>query len=502
MKTLVVTGYTDVKTRIAALANIAFLMARAGEHVCLMSTARNAFDLDLLLWDEDNAKVRTSRAIPGILDLIAEYQDTLLTSAWADADPPVSDLQACNYGTMRLRRPSSVLQTLEPAAEGDQPVHFLRGGPRRFSEEEPKEADDPRVDWPDFWANCAGAAFFEHIEGDLAKEHDWLLIDCDTVADRELVLLLSASAEVVLLLSDYSEGAKSEAYHLARDLRSSSEMRPAILAFPASVRLYDEMEILEKQRDHFDKYFAPFAPEGLERYWFVQAELPYVSYYMSRSLLLCRQHISRLHLPLYFAYQYVADTTRSVAVNALARAPGASLAERFADASRRARWDVFISYSTRNQEIAVQLREWLRKSELRAFLSQSDLTFEIGTRKWLDAINSVLERSGVLVLLATEEACQSEWVQHELKEFSKYDRLILPLRLGEHSLPKMLAEYQVLQWDGSTTSPIAMQEILRLILGGLARVRGRGATASASLAAQPSAAQPGVAGDAPKAARP
>lgn len=301
-----------MKTRVAAVANIAFLMARAGERVCLTSITQNAFDLDLLLWDEDDAKVGTSRAILGILDLIAEYQDTLLTSAWADADPATNDLEACDYGTMRLRRPSSVLQTLEPATEGNQPLDVLRGGPRRFSEEEPKEADDPRVDWPDFWANCAGAAFFEHIKGDLAKEHDWLLIDCDAVNDRELVLLLSASADVVLLLSDYGEGAKSEAYHLARDVRSVSEARPAILAFPASVR-YDEMEILEKQRDHFDRYFAPFAPEGLERYWFVQAELPYVSYYMSRSLLLCRQHISRLHLPLYLAYQYVADTTRSVA---------------------------------------------------------------------------------------------------------------------------------------------------------------------------------------------
>jgi hypothetical protein len=220
MKTVVVTGYTDAKTRTTVLANIAFLIARAGDRVCITSMVRNAFDLDLLLWDDDEDRVRTSRGISGILDLIAEYQDTLLTSAWKDTDLLESELQTCGYGTMHLRRPTSVLQTVDAVAETDKPLHLLRGGPRRFSTEEPKETDDPHIDWHDFWVNCAGAAFFEHIRLDLAQEHDWLLIDCDAVDQRELALLLSANADIVLLLSDYSEGAKSDAYHLARELRS------------------------------------------------------------------------------------------------------------------------------------------------------------------------------------------------------------------------------------------------------------------------------------------
>jgi hypothetical protein len=234
---------------------------------------------------------------------------------------------------------------------------------------------------------------------------------------------------------------------------------------------YDEVEILEKQRQHFDRFFAPFAPAELERYWFLQAELPYSTYYMSRSELVTRQHVSKLHVPLYGAYHFLVETMRSVAdrLDAAAPEPAAGLAERFADASRRARWDVFISYSTRDQASAVRLREWLRKSDLRAFLSQSDLTFEIGTKRWLDALDSVLERSGVLVVLATEEACTSQWVQHELDEFARYERLVLPLKLGEHALPDRLVQYQVVPWDGSTAAASTMQEILRLILGGLAQ---------------------------------
>jgi TIR domain len=138
---------------------------------------------------------------------------------------------------------------------------------------------------------------------------------------------------------------------------------------------------------------------------------------------------------------------------------------READASRRARWDVFISYSSKNQETALRLREWLRKCELRAFLSSRDLSFEIGTSKWLEAVDSVLERSGVLVLLATEEASSSEWVQHELEKFSRYKRLILPLKFGEQPLPKVLTECQIVEWDGSTAEPKVMQKILRVILG-------------------------------------
>lgn len=89
------------------------------------------------------------------------------------------------------------------------------------------------------------AAFFEHLEHDLAEGDDWRLIDCDAVDHRELVLLLSANADIVLLLSDYSDGAKSHAYDLAGNLRSGAEQRPAILAVPSAVR-NDEMEILHR----------------------------------------------------------------------------------------------------------------------------------------------------------------------------------------------------------------------------------------------------------------
>jgi|HubBroStandDraft_2_1064218.scaffolds.fasta_scaffold63962_2 hypothetical protein len=472
MKTVVVTGYTDGKTRTMALANAAVLMAQAGGRVCLTSLARNALDLDLLLWGEDTKKVQTSRGLPGISDLITEYQDTLLTSAWTDVNTLEGDPQTCQYGTLRLRRPSSILQTVEPATEGRKPVHLLRGGRRRLSLDEPKEVDDPRIDWRDFWANSAGAAFFEHIKCDLAAEHDWFFIECDVVEHRELVLLLAAEADIVLLLSDYGDGAQSDAYHLARELRPDTAERPTIMALPAAVR-NEEVEMLRRQREHFDEHFRPFAPGDLPRYWFAQAEVPYVPYYMHRHVLIVRQDRSGLYEPLYIAYKYIIDTLQSIAGNLPASVSSASLAEKFADASRRARWDVFISYSSKNQETAVRLREWLRKCELRAFLSSSDLSFEIGTSKWLEAVDSVLERSGVLVLLATEEASSSEWVEHELAEFSKYKRLILPLKFGEHPLPQALTAYQILEWDGSTAEPKVMQKILRVILGGLTLARDR-----------------------------
>jgi hypothetical protein len=142
------------------------------------------------------------------------------------------------------------------------------------------------------------------------------------------------------------------------------------------------------------------------------------------------------------------------------------------DARQRVQWDVFISYSSLDEEIAIRLRELLRKSNIRTFLSRIDLTQEIGTQKWFDALNLVLERSKVMILLASARALESKWVNHEIAEFAKRPRLLVPIHLGEHELPAMLTDYQIVSWDGDMEASATIRQLLELVLGGLRATSG------------------------------
>jgi hypothetical protein len=178
----------------------------------------------------------------------------------------------------------------------------LRGGPRRFSESQPTNGQEEILDWNDFWSNWAGAAFFEHVVDDLSRTANLLIVDCDVATNRDAALLLSERADVMVLLTDYSAAATAEAYHFASELSSKFPKRekPAILTIPCSVHINEEIEILEKSRNHFEEYLSSkYSPERLRPFWFVEAEIPYVPYYTYRSIVLVEQDISRLHVPLY-----------------------------------------------------------------------------------------------------------------------------------------------------------------------------------------------------------
>jgi TIR domain-containing protein len=174
-------------------------------------------------------------------------------------------------------------------------------------------------------------------------------------------------------------------------------------------------------------------------------------------------------VPLYSAYQYLVEKIRE-ATDSVSRDENLNaqtVAALLLDARQRVQWDVFISYSSSDEEIAIRLRELLRKSNIRTFLAGIDLTQEIGSQKWFDALNLVLERSKVMILLASARALESNWVNHEIAEFVKRPRLLVPIPLGEHKLPAMLTDYQIVSWDGDLEASATIRRLLELVLGGL-----------------------------------
>jgi TIR domain len=461
MNVVLFCGCTDEKARVSAVVNTALLAARPDRKVVITTVSRNSFGLDWLVWQEDEPMVLDYRSRIGLIVLSA-------AGAEQDGDTGNAD-EHLDYGTLRVKKPSKCLIP-RPLKSEDATLLLLRGGPRRFSES--SYGQEEILDWNDLWSNWAGAAFFEHVVDDLSRTANLLIVDCDLATNRDTALLLSERADVMVLLTDYSEGATAEAYHFASELSSKFPERekPAILAIPCPVHINEEIEILEKSRNHFEEYLSSkYSPERLEPFWFVEAGIPYVPYYTYRSIVLVEQDISRLHVPLYRAYAYVANKIVECAEAATATEEDTQkgLSERFLDARKRVRWDVFISHSSTDVSAASALREILRASQLRAFLSGDDLTFEIGTKKWLEAINQVLERSTVLVILVSEAALESKWVRHEFDEFAKHRRLVVPVALGSANIPDFMAEYQAPRWDGRVESQDELRRIISLVFGGL-----------------------------------
>lgn len=89
-------------------------------------------------------------------------------------------------------------------------------------------------------------------------------------------------------------------------------------------------------------------------------------------------------------------------------------------------YEVFISYSSKNVEIAKELTEQLRN---RGFNVMRDHEFLQGGQKWDQEIEVRVRRSPVMILLWSESASKSRWVKNEW---------MLALSLNKHLIPVMI----------------------------------------------------------------
>lgn len=116
---------------------------------------------------------------------------------------------------------------------------------------------------------------------------------------------------------------------------------------------------------------------------------------------------------------------------------------------------VFISYSHDDVEVAEDLQQCLSESGLTPWRDQQDLR---AGDQFADILRNEIEKSGVFVVLISEESAESEWVNREVKHALEMKRqygrdvyFILPVRL-EGTPPdaiKALADYDHLVLDPS-----------------------------------------------------
>lgn len=89
---------------------------------------------------------------------------------------------------------------------------------------------------------------------------------------------------------------------------------------------------------------------------------------------------------------------------------------------------VFISYSQKNKSDAEAIRNIVEKNDVNCWMDQYDIP--VGS-KYAHVINDAIEECSCFVLLLTEEAQESEFVEKELERAVTYRKPIIPLVLKQ-----------------------------------------------------------------------
>ncbi len=136
-------------------------------------------------------------------------------------------------------------------------------------------------------------------------------------------------------------------------------------------------------------------------------------------------------------------------------------------------WDLFISYSTDDLAEARSLAFQLKSRGVRVFLSADELDAAVGSTSWTAAIDKALSGCNALLVLLTEAARDSKWVE---EEWRKYYRLmvdtgsgqLLSLRLGGPpitELPLTLRMYQCIEPTNGRIEPGHLTRIMDIVKG-------------------------------------
>lgn len=111
--------------------------------------------------------------------------------------------------------------------------------------------------------------------------------------------------------------------------------------------------------------------------------------------------------------------------------------------------DVFISYSTKDENIAQFMHKHLMAEGIRTFLAS--VSIQPGTQ-WSPEILDNLRASNWVFFLASRNACQSPYVQQELGGALLTNKKIVPIvwDMPPSELPGWIKDFQALNLSGVT----------------------------------------------------
>jgi len=136
--------------------------------------------------------------------------------------------------------------------------------------------------------------------------------------------------------------------------------------------------------------------------------------------------------------------------------------------------DVFISYSTKDENIAQFMHKHLMMEGVQTFLAS--VSIQSG-KKWSVEILNNLKTSDWVFFLASKSACESPYVQQELGGALLTNKKIIPIvwDMEPSELPGWINQYQAINISGATidqakerVSEIAKKIKSDKLVGGLA----------------------------------
>ncbi|HET7544411.1 MAG TPA: TIR domain-containing protein [Polyangiaceae bacterium] len=117
-----------------------------------------------------------------------------------------------------------------------------------------------------------------------------------------------------------------------------------------------------------------------------------------------------------------------------------------------ATFDVFISHTREDQQLAEQVETVLEASGYKCFRATDDLNGIVGTKQWSEAIEALLVATPVLIVLVTNAGLASRWVTFEWRAFhedvlaGRRSGLVVPILcepLADKLLPSALRYWQI-----------------------------------------------------------
>ncbi|MES2979777.1 MAG: toll/interleukin-1 receptor domain-containing protein [Pseudomonadota bacterium] len=118
--------------------------------------------------------------------------------------------------------------------------------------------------------------------------------------------------------------------------------------------------------------------------------------------------------------------------------------------------DVFISYSTKDEELAQFVRQHLEAQKLSVFIASLSL---VAGERWTPKIISELKGSQWVVLLATKDALASASVQMEAGAAIFGEKKVVPImwNVKPEEVPRWISDYQGILLSDSTMEHLATQ---------------------------------------------
>ena len=92
-------------------------------------------------------------------------------------------------------------------------------------------------------------------------------------------------------------------------------------------------------------------------------------------------------------------------------------------------FDVFISYSSRNSEIADKICKLLEDKNIECWIAPRDIPMG---RKYASIISSAIKSCKIMVLVFSEYAAASPWVESEVAKAFDNKKIIIPFKIEDN----------------------------------------------------------------------